>query len=283
MNTIISAIDFSKSSIHALEYAINLANKVEADIVMTWVDTTANVDSDMTLISREQREEAKAQFEELLSVYQPQLSAGKLSYKLRKGKIYQEIANQAKYDDAGLIIAGSHGISGYEKFWIGSNAYRIVSYAPCPVITVRLNYKLKKEIKKIVLPIDSTLETRQKVPATVNLARFYGSEIHIVAVYTSSIKAITSKVDKYAEQVAKYVHQAGVKFQVEAFKVNNLSTEVIAYAEKINADLISIMTEQETSASNILLGPYAQQMINNSPIPVHTVQAEEIMRIHAGN
>ncbi|MEI6577609.1 MAG: universal stress protein [Bacteroidota bacterium] len=283
MNTIISAIDFSKSSLHALEYAINLANKVESDIIMTWVDTTSNVDSDISAMQREQRHEIKEQFDELIEIYQPKLLNGKLSYKLRKGKIFQEIANQAKYEDAGLVVAGSHGISGYEKYWIGSNAYRIVSYSPCPVITVRLNYNFKKEIKTIILPIDSTLETRQKVPQVANLARFYDSEIHILAVYTSSIKTIMSKVDQYAEQAAKFIHQSGVKFQVETLKVNNLTTEVIKYAEKVDADLISIMTEQETSASNILLGPYAQQMVNNSPIPVLTVQAEEIMKIHTGN
>jgi nucleotide-binding universal stress UspA family protein len=266
-----------------LEYAISLANKVEANIVMTWVDTTANVDTDITSMDREQRHEVKEQFDELVARFQPILTEGKLTYKIRKGKIYQEIANQAKYDDAGLIIAGSHGISGFEKYWIGSNAYRIVSYSPCPVITIRLDYPFKNDIKKIILPIDSTLETRQKVPATVNLARFYDSEIHVLAVYTSSIKAIMAKVDQYAEQAAKFIHQSGVRFQIEAMKVHNLTNEIVDYAVKEDADLISIMTEQETSASNILLGPYAQQLVNNSPIPVLTIQAEEIMKIYAGN
>jgi len=36
----------------------------------------------------------------------------------------------------------------------------------------------------------------------------------------------------------------------------------------VNADLISIMTEQEQSLSNILLGSYAHQMINKAFIPV---------------
>ena len=37
---------------------------------------------------------------------------------------------------AGLIITGSHGISGFEEYWIGSNAFKIVTYATCPVVTV---------------------------------------------------------------------------------------------------------------------------------------------------
>jgi nucleotide-binding universal stress UspA family protein len=282
MKKIISAIDFSKCSLHALEYAINMANNVEADVIMVWVDTDTHNDSEMSVYHSEHRHEIKSQFEELMEKYSSTLSAGELSYKLRKGKVYQEISNQAKYDDASLIIAGSHGISGYEKFWIGSNANRIVSYAPCPVITIRLNFPFKNKLSKIILPIDSTLETRQKVPFTVRLAKLFGSEIHILAVYSTSVQAVQRKVDSYAEQTAKFIHQHSVKFVVEAIKADNVTNSVIQYGETVNADLIAIMTEQETSTANLLLGPYAIQMVNNSPIPVLTIQAAEIMKIHAG-
>jgi hypothetical protein len=42
----------------------------------------------------------------------------------------------------------------------------------------------------------------------------------------------------------------------------------------MGADLISIMTEQETPA-NILLGPHAQQMVNQSPVPILSIHPME--------
>ena len=36
------------------------------------------------------------------------------------------------------------------------------------------------------------------------------------------------------------------------------------------------MTEQEPTAANILLGAYAQQMVNHSPIPVLSIHAKEL-------
>jgi nucleotide-binding universal stress UspA family protein len=42
----------------------------------------------------------------------------------------------------------------------------------------------------------------------------------------------------------------------------------LTFAKTIHADLISIMTEQEKSITNILLGSCAHQMINKSSIPV---------------
>lgn len=280
MKEIVVAIDFSKGSLHALDYAIAFANHVKSNVMMVWVDSHTNQDFAFSAEVNEFREEAIKNMEEIMKSKKGQLKHGKLSYKLRKGKVYQEIANQAKYNDASLIIAGTHGVTGYEEFWIGSNAYRIVSYAPCPVITVRYDFNIGPEgIKSIVLPIDSTLDTRQKVPFTVELAKLFNADIHILALYSTSIKAVQRKVDNYARQVQKYMTDAGINHYIESLEADNITNISIEYARKVNADLIAIMTEQETTASNILLGPYAQQMVNHSPVPVLSIQPKEIYSI----
>ena len=280
MKEIVVAIDFSKGSLHALDYAIAFANHVKSNVMMVWVDSHTNQDFAFSAEVNEFREEAIKNMEEIMKSKKGQLKHGKLSYKLRKGKVYQEIANQAKYNDASLIIAGTHGVTGYEEFWIGSNAYRIVSYAPCPVITVRYDFNIGPEgIKSIVLPIDSTLDTRQKVPFTVELAKLFNADIHILALYSTSIRAVQRKVDNYARQVQKYMTDAGINHYIESLQADNITNISIDYARKVNADLIAIMTEQETTASNILLGPYAQQMVNHSPVPVLSIQPKEIYSI----
>lgn len=280
MKEIIVAIDFSKGSLHALDYAIAFANHVKANIMMIWVDSHTNPDFAFNAEVNEDREDAKKNMEEIVKARKGMLKHGKLSYKLRKGKVYQEIANQAKYNDADLIIAGTHGVTGYEEFWIGSNAYRIVSYAPCPVVTVRYDFDMREEgIKSIVLPIDSTLDTRQKVPFAVQMAKDFGADIHILALYSTNIKAVQRKVDNYARQAQKFISDEGINFYMESVQADNITNASINYALKVNADLIAIMTEQETTASNILLGPFAQQMVNHSPVPVLSIQPKEIYSI----
>lgn len=280
MKDIVVAIDFSKGSLHALDYAIEFANHVKSNIIMVWVDRHTNQDFAFTSEVNEFREEAVRNLDEILKINKGKLKPGKLTYKLRKGKVYQEIATQARLTDASLIIAGTHGVTGYEEFWIGSNAYRIVSYAPCPVITVRHDFEIKPVgITSIILPIDSTLDTRQKVPFTVQIARDFGAEIHLLSLYTTSIKVVQRKVDNYARQVEKFLEEAGVHYSIESMMADNITNAAIEYAGRVNADLIAIMTEQETTASNILLGPFAQQMVNYSPIPVLSIQPKEIIAI----
>ena len=279
MSELLVCVDFSKSSINALNYAVVLANKLGYDIMMVWVNKPESYDSLIAYDNQNLKLEIKNRFEELIKTYAPKLKKGTIKYKLRKGKIYQEIVNQAKYDDAQMIVAGTHGVSGFEEYWIGSNAYKIVTYSPCPVITVRQDFKIKETISKIVLPIDSTLETRQKVPFTAQLAKPFDAEIHILALYSSSLKSIKNRVNSYVQQVAKYLDEENISYKIESIEASNITNSTIDYAVNINADLISIMTEQETSTSNIWLGNYAQQMVNHSPIPVISVHPKELLKI----
>ena len=58
---------------------------------------------------------------------------------LRVGKPYEEIVDAAKELGADLIVIGSHGYSGVGRLLLllGSNAERVVRYAPCAVLVVK--------------------------------------------------------------------------------------------------------------------------------------------------
>jgi nucleotide-binding universal stress UspA family protein len=155
---------------------------------------------------------------------------------------------------------------------IGSNASKIVTYSPCPVITVRETYPIKKTIKKIVLPLDNSAATRQKVPFAMEMARVFNAEIHVLELQSSTLKSIRRIVTKYTEQVERFLKENEIKYQLKSVDCDNITTATIQYAEEIGADQIFIMTEQEQETSNIWLGPFAMQMVNNSPIPVISIQ-----------
>jgi nucleotide-binding universal stress UspA family protein len=56
---------------------------------------------------------------------------------LMDGIPHEQIVRAAKAKRAGLLVMGTHGRSGLAKLFIGSVASRVVSAAPCPVLTVR--------------------------------------------------------------------------------------------------------------------------------------------------
>lgn len=278
MKNILVAIDFSKGSIHAFRYALKFAEQLQSKLSMIWVDNETGIGSGLSLTNNEYRNEAIKSFSELISNYATDFGR-EINYKLRRGKVYQEVANMAKMSDAGLIVAGTHGVTGFEQYWIGSNAYRIVSYAPCPVITVRFDFNFDHDIANIVLPIDASPDTRQKVPFTCGMAKDMGAKLHILGLLSTSLKTLQRKTASNVEQVVKYCEQKNVHYGVSEVQSSDTTKAIVSHAKEKKADIIAIMTDQQRSALGLLLGPQAQQLVNFSPIPVLSIQPKEIYSI----
>ncbi len=272
---IIVGMDFSEGSLNALNFAVQIANATDSNIMMVWVDKKKNAG---TVYSNafDPRLEAKKRFEDLIEEFGPRLKTGKFLYKIRNGKVHKEIVNQAKYHDAFLIIAGTHGTSGFEEFWIGSSAYKIVTYAPCPVITLRYGEDWDSKIEKIVFPVDSSRETRQKINLAAYFAEAFDAEILVLSVYSSKAENLIDLVDRYTGQVTDYLDEREISYSKHATECENLTDGTITFAKENDADIIMIMTEQETATANLLLGTYAQQMVNHSPIPVLSLRSKSI-------
>ena len=278
MKQVLVAIDFSKTSLNALQFGIMLANKSKANLQMVWVDNTTSEEVVYEDTSGDERAEKLEMLKDLQEKYKKALKGGKLDYKIRKGKVYIEVAQQAKNIGADVVVSGTHGVSGFEEFWIGSNAYRIVTHAPCPVVTIRQGFEVK-DIRKMVLPIDSTQETRQKIPAAADIAHLFKSEVHILSLYSTPLKSVHKRVDNYALQVRQYLDEQKIQHVSEIRESDNITRSTLEYSESVGADMIVIMTEQETTTANLFLGPYAQQMINHSTIPVLSVRSKELVPI----
>jgi nucleotide-binding universal stress UspA family protein len=120
----------------------------------------------------------------------------------------------------------------------------------------------------LLLPLDNTSETREKVPYTAILAVLFGASVEIITLSTLELDNVLDKLNDYALQVHEYLTRYNVKSNIQHINGMNFTDITIDFAKKKNADLIAVMTEQEKSITNILLGNYAHQMINKSPIPV---------------
>jgi len=272
---IIVGIDFSECSINAFEHAITVAQKAKSGIVMVWVN---HLDYSKEVFSTEPKQivnEVTMRFEKMIEKYEKKLWGYPLEYRIRKGKVYKEVCAIADEVDAFLIVIGTHGSSGFEEFWIGSNANRVVSASKIPVISIRGGIDIDKEMKTIVMPFDSTKITRQKLPMTSLLASYFNSEVHILGLYTSTLDDLRYRINNYVAQAEDYFKENGVKFKVHFLEPDNITEATIEYAKSVKANLISIMTEQETTTSNLWMGPYAAQMVNHSPIPVLSIHPDD--------
>ena len=266
MNNIIVGFDFSTGSANAVDLTIDIANKWKSDIRLVYVKKEGE---DETPI-REEIERRNAGVTHLLKDI-------KLEYVIREGKVSEQLAAQAEEDEALMIVVGTHGMSGFETNWIGKNTYRTITDSPVPVLSVREDFNFRKALENIVIPLDSTTETRQKVPFATRMAKTFGSTIHLLGLYTSDSMDIKGLVNGYVEQVEKYLDKYEVAHHTEYVDAKkNLTVTTLEYADQINADLIVIMTEQEKALTSWLIGNYAQQMLHLSKHPILSIRPEQI-------
>jgi len=87
---------------------------------------------------------------------------------------------------------------------------------------------------------------------------------------------IRKRIDKYGEDAEKCLIENKVKYITAEREADNVAISIIKYSDEFKIDLISIMTDQDMTTANKFLGPYAQQLINNSKTPVLSLRAKEI-------
>lgn len=273
MYQIVVPIDFSDEALKGLDLAMLLAKNVESNIELVYVQKKS---VDYSAGSREEEYKyADKEFKKIINSYTPKLPENtKLSYIIKSGRIYREIVNQAESFNDSFIVSSTHGASGFEKFFIGSNTFKIITATSRPVFTIRCG-DVPQNISKIVLPIDISADTRQKLPFTAEIAKWFDAEVHVITVTSLQTDDISKKLSAYSNQVSEYLDNRGIKNTTEALVGSNLIELILDYAGLIKADLISIMTEQ-VSDSNYIMGTAAQEMLNKSTIPVLCTNPKEL-------
>ena len=268
-------VDFSEDSIKGLELAVLFSNRCYVNIQMVYVQKKTAEHFPSAI--REEYGKAKDLFDKIIADFTPKLgNDSKIRYIIKQGpKVYEEVVNQAESYSESIITASTHGASGFEEFFIGSNAFKIISATTRPVLAIRKG-NVPSDIKKIVLPIDVMPETRQKVPMTAEIASLFGAEIHVLEVASSKSVKIHKRLNAYSKQVSNFLKGRNIHIVNKTIFGDNVADITVEYANAIKADMISIITEQKSSITNLILGNYAQQVLNKATIPVLNITPKEI-------
>jgi nucleotide-binding universal stress UspA family protein len=276
-NHILVPIDFSEQALIALSQSFNLARLTKTEITLLYVMEDDSINPLAKILGRSSKDSALNKLRQKLEKLADETtseSGVKISTLVVKGKIYEQIVKVAKRIKATFIIMGTNGSQGLKTKFIGSNALNVVRDSPCPVITIK-GKKHRQGCKHIVLPLDLTKETREKVTKSIELAKLFGSAVHAVSVMTDNDEFHVNKLKRQISQVKNYIEEHGVECVADLIKGESITETVINYARKVNGDLIMIMTQQENDFIEFFVGSKAQQVIHGSDIPVLSIRPIE--------
>ena len=138
-NLYLVPLDFSRGSERALDYALRLARERKGKVVALHVIPAEMVYTFLAgrfdfyaLLERD----ARQSFRKLVKRKRLKPEACRLEL-LRSANFAEAIARRAKRLRATMIVMGSHGRSGLQRFLLGSVAEKTLRYADCPVLIVK--------------------------------------------------------------------------------------------------------------------------------------------------
>jgi nucleotide-binding universal stress UspA family protein len=272
MNHFIVPIDFSVDSMKGLEWALLFSQKKSVDIQMVYVLT--NSSNFQPSVIEEEHKYAENQFLRMIRDFEPRLgNQSTLRYIIKKGKVYREVVNQVNSYNDGVVSTSTHGASGFEELFVGSNTLKIMAATEQPVYTLR-HSPIPEKISKIVMPIKLDADTRQKAPYTADVAALFGAEIHVISVSTQKSESDLTRLETYANQVVHYLKARGIKTVTKTLVGEHLPTVTCNYADAVDADMITIMSTAIDKWS-VFFGSYAQQMVNKSNVPLLCITPKE--------
>jgi nucleotide-binding universal stress UspA family protein len=276
-NKILVPIDFSEQSLIALEQSYTLAREYHAEITLLHVIEDAGMLS--KLFSKQQHDDLKKNVQKQLDKLAADVekkSKVTVNTLVAKGSVYEKINEVSELINATMIIMGTNGDEGVKKRFIGSNALRVVRESIVPVITIKGKHH-RQGCKNIVLPLDLTKETREKVNKAIELSRlFHGATVRVLSVLLTTDEFIVNKLTRQLGQVKAFLEKEGVECTAEIIKgikgEETLAENILEYAAKVEGDLVMIMTQQEVDFTKYFIGSSAQEMINHSKIPVLSIR-----------
>ncbi len=144
VKSILVPVDFSEPSELTIRYAQELAHVYQSGIELLHVAEEIPypyfyLPIDSELVSQRQDRARQA-----LAKLAAETLSSDVNYttSIRVGRVATEILDHAKKSDCGLLVIGTHGLSGIERLLVGSTAEQVIREAECPVFVVKSKGKV---------------------------------------------------------------------------------------------------------------------------------------------
>jgi len=188
MKRILVPIDFSERSIEALKVAVQIAKQTGAEIILLhlidlpsdevgmFVDGVPTGPAAIVLMNN-----ARAKFDELFQ--QDFLQGVKVEDYVDFNKPFEGISDYAKEKNVDLIVMGSHGTSGLNGFFVGSNTEKVVRTSEIPVLVVKKPVEEFK-LENVVFASAFKDECHNCFSKIMKFIKLYNPALHFLRVNT---------------------------------------------------------------------------------------------------
>lgn len=271
MKNIVVGIDFSANSINSMRHATAIALKTNAEMHLVWVKTPGVTKGLANANRGDYINLASNKLDELIEECKKEAPDNAFKKVILEGKPFAELPRYASTLKNSMIVLGTHGVSGFEEMFVGSNAFKTVGYSKVPVMVLREGIKINRDLTQVLVPIDISFETLQKVKPAIQFAKAFAAKILLVGFYFGNNMQEKHVVSVQLAHAETLCAKANVRHEVFMHKYKgNIAPSIVKYASDKDVNLMVIMRESEGEGgvANLWLGNTTQQLLNHTPMPL---------------
>ncbi len=255
VKTLLIPCDFTEVAANAIQHAVIIAKQINAKIVLFNVVKKENVVVEAI---------------EKLKSFALSVNIGstiELEFLAKEGNIYDTIKETAEELASSFVIMGTHGITGMQKL-IGSKALKVIANSKVPFIVVQEKPNKQKYFSKIVVPIDFTLENKEKLRWAHYISVYFNSTM-ILYVTNITDNELLKKVKGNLLFAKRYFEEREINYEIHIAPSNqDFYDAIIEFSHAINACGLLIMTTKNPQFTDFIFAAEEQKIIAKAKIPV---------------
>ncbi|MGC0771287.1 MAG: universal stress protein [Candidatus Acidiferrum sp.] len=282
---ILYATDFSSAAEAALPFVSEIARLYDSQVLGVHVRTPDSYSLVPPPVFPYGSESTDEQLKNLSSMLEEQLQGTKHEIMVGDGEVWDFLSRVLREYDIDLIVIGTQGRTGLEKFMLGSQAEVIFRQAECPVLTVGPHATKEAaahwNINRILLPLDFTLESLSAVPLAFPLACERHAELTLMNVVEKGETGDLVRPEQYVDSTLRMLQAQvpkGAEFECRLNYVVRQgvpSEEILKVAKEIGSDLIVLGVRSAAGRIGFathVARPTAHKVVSQAMCPVLTVR-----------
>lgn len=267
MKNIIVGVDFSNSSLNAMRHAISLALKTGAALHLVWVKTPGVSNNVMDDDGENYLHKVQDTLEEWKNMCTTESPETMVNTVVLEGKVHVEILKYAANQPESIVVMGTHGTSGFEEGYIGNNVNRLIKDTTVPILTMRENIEIKRDLHNIYTPIDLSFETLQKMRHAIYLAKAFAAKISIAGIYYPNNAETRHIINVQMRHASDMCEDSNVRHEMVTLSVQkDFVQTLLGHAHEQDSNLIVVMREE--SETDFTSNSTMTEILSTSKMPL---------------
>ncbi len=181
--------------------------------------------------------------------------------------VHKGIVDACEKNNIDIIIMGSHGSSGFEELFIGSNAEKVVRSTKQPVLVIKEDCDIFS-IKDLVYATNFDNEDKPSLISAHKFAQQLNAKLHLVWINTANSFKTTSETE---EKMNLMITGLPIdNYTLNIYNDINVEKGILNFANSVNAGLIGISTHGRKGLSHFINGSLGEDVVNHAKRPVLT-------------